>query len=285
MSDFLSQLADRALALPPTVRPRLPSFYEPAATPVLQNSLEEHVEVPAEPLAHKPGHEHRLRPRDEEAGSRQASPRIDQEDAPTRDGKVSPPPQSEQPVLATRHDPRPASLPDESELGGKIKAVEPKTPPHQVARKDKRDLEHTTPARAGQAASPSEQTKTSFADRSPENDVDAPTLPTPEASTEPRIFPPELKSHTKKTASQPAVVTVQPAQRPPKEQAAPPFSLTPVSREGPRPASAPSVQVTIGRVEIRAILPPAPEQRPAPTPSSARLSLDEYLKRNAGVSR
>jgi hypothetical protein len=39
------------------------------------------------------------------------------------------------------------------------------------------------------------------------------------------------------------------------------------------------VRVTIGRVEVRAVLPPAPPAPPAaPASVDTRLSLDEYLK-------
>jgi hypothetical protein len=41
--------------------------------------------------------------------------------------------------------------------------------------------------------------------------------------------------------------------------------------------AAPAVQVTIGRVEVRASTPAAPERKPARQPTV--MSLDEYLKR------
>lgn len=52
---------------------------------------------------------------------------------------------------------------------------------------------------------------------------------------------------------------------------------TPVS------AAAPDVHITIGRVEVRATLPPA--KPPSMGQSVPRLSLDEYLKRTAGGAR
>ncbi|HEY3268732.1 MAG TPA: hypothetical protein VGM37_17585 [Armatimonadota bacterium] len=49
--------------------------------------------------------------------------------------------------------------------------------------------------------------------------------------------------------------------------------------EIPAPSSSPAVRVTIGRVEVRAVLPPAPPAPPAaPASVDTRLSLDEYLK-------
>lgn len=52
----------------------------------------------------------------------------------------------------------------------------------------------------------------------------------------------------------------------------------------PAPPPAPTVQVTIGRVEVRAVTPPPQVQpRPAERRASARLSLDDYLRqRNEG---
>ncbi|RKH49017.1 hypothetical protein D7Y23_18330 [Corallococcus sp. AB050B] len=52
----------------------------------------------------------------------------------------------------------------------------------------------------------------------------------------------------------------------------------------PESAPAPVVQVTIGRIEVRAVTPPAPA-RPAPARTSPSLSLDEYLRRRNGGGR
>jgi hypothetical protein len=54
----------------------------------------------------------------------------------------------------------------------------------------------------------------------------------------------------------------------------------------PMTASAPpAVHVTIGRLEIRAVPPARPEPQPVVAAPPARMSLDEYLKRSAEVSR
>ncbi|HEX4963268.1 MAG TPA: hypothetical protein VF173_20730 [Thermoanaerobaculia bacterium] len=45
--------------------------------------------------------------------------------------------------------------------------------------------------------------------------------------------------------------------------------------------SEPVVQVHIGRIDVRAAQPPAPQRRPA-RPSGPRLSLEDYLKRREG---
>jgi hypothetical protein len=47
-----------------------------------------------------------------------------------------------------------------------------------------------------------------------------------------------------------------------------------------------SIQVTIGRVEVRAVFPPQPAARSQPAPRTrSTLSLDEYLKRGSGAGR
>ena len=59
----------------------------------------------------------------------------------------------------------------------------------------------------------------------------------------------------------------------------------PVPAEGEQPASGPesppTIRVTIGRVEVRAVMPPAPEPAP-PTRHAPQLSLDDYLKQRSG---
>jgi len=57
-------------------------------------------------------------------------------------------------------------------------------------------------------------------------------------------------------------------------------SLTPALSQAD---AAPVIRVTIGRIEVRAVIPPAPAARPAtPSRPSSVLSLDDYLKRGHG---
>jgi hypothetical protein len=284
MSDFLSQLADRALARSPMVRPRLQSIYESPAASALQNPVEEHLEVPAvPPRVFESARERRLPRGDEEPRPKQSSAEMDRKPVTTPEQKAGSQAPPEQPTVPKWDDPRPASLPEQIESAGTITAAEPETPQRQTVHQDERHLESVTRARAGQPVSPFEQEKTSFSDRSLENVLDAHA--TAKESTAPRIFSPETKASAKKPVSQPKAVTTQPAPRPLKAQTPPVFPLAPLAREGAPFAAAPSVHVTIGRVEVRAVLPPAPEPRAVPAPSSTRLSLDEYLKRNAGATR
>jgi hypothetical protein len=48
------------------------------------------------------------------------------------------------------------------------------------------------------------------------------------------------------------------------------------------PEPAPTIKVTIGRVDVRAIMTPAPAARPAPARRGPSLSLDDYLKQRGG---
>ncbi len=50
-------------------------------------------------------------------------------------------------------------------------------------------------------------------------------------------------------------------------------------------SSEPSIRVTIGRVEVRAVFPPPPVNRTPPQRSRPTMSLDEYLKRGSGAGR
>jgi hypothetical protein len=53
----------------------------------------------------------------------------------------------------------------------------------------------------------------------------------------------------------------------------------PTRRAEPAPRN---IQITIGRVEVRAVLPSASGER-RPAPSATRLSLEQYLKRRNGA--
>jgi hypothetical protein len=56
-------------------------------------------------------------------------------------------------------------------------------------------------------------------------------------------------------------------------------SLPTPDKPAPPPAAAePVIQVTIGRVEVRAAAPPASPPPPRPAPAPPRMTLDEYLR-------
>jgi hypothetical protein len=63
-------------------------------------------------------------------------------------------------------------------------------------------------------------------------------------------------------------------------------STSRATSEEPTPSAqvAPTIKVTIGRIEVRAILPPAPREKKTALPAP-RMSLDDYLKSHSGGRR
>jgi hypothetical protein len=60
----------------------------------------------------------------------------------------------------------------------------------------------------------------------------------------------------------------------------PPASVPSEGTAMPEPA--PTIKITIGRVDVRAIMPAAHVPRPAPTRPKPALSLEDYLKQRGG---
>ena len=94
-------------------------------------------------------------------------------------------------------------------------------------------------------------------------------------------------SSSRPTASRERATSVEPrplAERP----ALPRLEPRPALPVAPPPAAEPLIRVTIGRIEVRAVLPrPAlsPPSAPARPPSAPALGLDDYLKQRNGGSR
>jgi hypothetical protein len=87
--------------------------------------------------------------------------------------------------------------------------------------------------------------------------------PTPRAA--PRVVEPRLSR----------APTVSEAQPPPASTAS----------DARREDAAPTIRVTIGRVDVRAVAPAPPERRRAPESSRPALTLEDYLRRRGGGSR
>lgn len=102
----------------------------------------------------------------------------------------------------------------------------------------------------------------------------------------PHAAPPELVARTSPQDPQPA----RPAPTLAEIGAPPPNGRSDGDREDRRiaarrdaAAAAPAIRVTIGRVEVRAIMPPPATQRPErPARTSALMSLEDHLKRGRG---
>ena len=65
----------------------------------------------------------------------------------------------------------------------------------------------------------------------------------------------------------------------------PPAAGHPIAEAGTAETAAPTVHVRIGRIDVRAILPPAPPSRPATRPAAPRNSLEDYLSGRKGGSQ
>lgn len=59
----------------------------------------------------------------------------------------------------------------------------------------------------------------------------------------------------------------------------------PAADDAGREEAAPTIRVTIGRVDVRAVAAPAREARRAPEPQRPSLTLEDYLRRRGGGSR
>lgn len=91
-------------------------------------------------------------------------------------------------------------------------------------------------------------------------------------------------------ATPPPAAPLVPALRRAQEDAAPAVAPRRESTSATQPEvpEAPSIRVTIGRIDVRAVLPPAPPVPPAPRPrpqSAAKMSLDDYLRARRGGRR
>jgi hypothetical protein len=246
MSDYLGNLAAKSLGVAETaLRPRLASRFEPLS-------------LAAPPL---------------EVESTEVAPRP--VDAPPR--RTAPPERVEED----------RSVPARSRRSRKRAAEEPETMP---------EAPGPTPARGRfepRSAAPSEPSPLvplSHVERTA-RPVAEPEKPRPVLGPAPRQDVPVASSlsHQEKGKEGEASRAQKPVDRNPLESRTAPTALRPrvtVVERGPfparreAPAPAPIIQVTIGRIEVRATPPPAqpPRQRPA-APSA--LSLEDYLRQRS----
>lgn len=107
----------------------------------------------------------------------------------------------------------------------------------------------------------------------PANAVNPPRLPDVAA-----VSPASAISFQPASASDPPREPVVPVPVMPREPVTPP-------REPAAPPHPPRITVTIGRVEVRAIVPQPSPSRPRSQPPAPKLGLDEYLRRREGGPR
>ena len=314
MSDFLSRLVGRAMGRTPVVRPRLASLYEagpavsgapesgfgepraPDDSPRLESTEETAADAPSPRRSRDeaPGADPEAsavprRPGDADAAV--AGPSVSERprhDAPSRVAvRASKPAATEPPSDASR--PSPTETPDPPEAGARSRRPARPTPAGRVTPQDVRESRPPRPVREG--AGPPAET----ADRPEALAVPSPTRRAPAEGPTPRRpdATPAAPSvgNSDEVADRrlrPAVTAVPEgrAERAPAidgdfrraaDRPATPRAETRKRATSP-PAREPTIQVTIGRIEVRAVTPPAQPAKPK-KPTAPRLSLDDYLRR------
>lgn len=119
-----------------------------------------------------------------------------------------------------------------------------------------------------------------------------PAVPAPAHPASPQLaaVPPQVRPLARVATSPPAPATVKTAvRRDPQTGALVAYavpemlSLAPLFSSRPAPKDPPSVEITIGRLEIRAATAKAASAAPRTVPTPARATLKEYLTRKAGA--
>jgi hypothetical protein len=265
MSDFLGNLVARAFSPEVSVKPRLPSAFEPPAgrSPAAAEAggpLERTEEIAAEPAQSMPGGPEFAPP--PEKLSPPANTRIGEAIA-SPEAITAPPPQTHAAKTALRVKTTPTRIAVEEERAPDLPEQPPARPrtassPFDKDEREAPALSITTP--------PASVPEPASAQRNPQP-VDARPKPATSIRHEerPTPFSPEPRASASALA-RPKPVGILVAKR-----------VSPPAR-GPVPAATPppAVHVTIGRVEIRAVAPPAGSLRPAP-PAAPRLTLDAFL--------
>ena len=254
MSDYLTNLVTRTLSPEAVVRPRLPSLLEPP---------------PEGPTT------------TEEARLEELSPSSANRSEPTLTRRVRPP----------APEGRTTSL-----LAPPARQLQPTPVPVPPVPRPSPPTENVTPPRPAQPAVIRPQLRETPGESllpAPPRNVSEPRPPAALEASSLRLgnVPDEAREEQPPPAAAdrgpPAVPTVQPALRTPfagQPSLRPPAAPADRVRDQPGEA-APVIRVTIGRIDVRAVLPPAP---PAPRPAAPTgpvLSLEEYLKQRDGGRR
>ena len=260
MSDFLTNLIQRALAPTSDLRPRLASRFEPQAGGELGSQVEIEQASEAGPL-----------PNGETSSSPAEQPPQSPSSVPVRE------------PLEARRTPVPRA--NAAQDTGLRPKVEPSSAP-EPTRWGERTRE-PLPARsepARESARPTGVRGDTYA-AAPKASVREPTReparmasrPEAAAQGEDKAAPP-LQTRAVSSAVKP--LEVHPRKAPsPRPRSVPAAQQKHAEAHSSAPSTPPDIHVTIGRVEVRAVVPPAPANtaaKPAPM-----LSLDEYLQKGA----
>jgi hypothetical protein len=299
MSAFLDHLVARSLELPtaaaaPVVRPRLASRFEPRLDPVTPAAAPPWEETAAEPAA--PSAPPRRPPAERSAAVPETT--FDEVRRPAPRSSRPPPPQAGARGESRGEDPEPSPsflpAPSRREPGGErpaptVRRAAAPVPPSLAVQEGRSRAEPTRAADQARRAPAAERPHPPAAPPAPEErprvepairriEVERVVTPVPPPAA---AAPPPAASVPR--GREPAASTPPPA---------PAFLQPRVERLAPEPFSArraeaaaePVIQVTIGRIEVRAT--PAPKaparERPAARPA---VDLEEYLRQRAKGER
>lgn len=274
MPGYLSHLAARAFGVKAAVRPRLPSLFESA--PGTKNiaapegnaiQLIEQERVAPQPV---PAAAFAPPPRSDTTRSERSAPLVVHEDrTPTRKQtkRIVEPETRKVPAETTRQT-----------IQSSDAALEPvpmRMPSAVATRREPRAIEvaeDVTPApQKGQRLMPSTESK---AEQQVPNELPFPVRMQPHFDEPRREAAPLVPERQAVAAAKPTSLTpvIAPAPEPRPAQRIP-------AAADPVPQESPSIQVTIGRLIVEAVMPaPAVAAIPASRPQAPRLSLDDYLR-------
>jgi hypothetical protein len=279
-TDFLSRIAAKAVGAAPLVEPRLPSRFEtrpegPAETgPAWQEPLETEVEIsaaPAVPARRRPAVELAATgpgPTEAEAADPvdEARPRSPREAGRAeRAAAAAQPPPLPTPRLVAVTEPAPASRRTE-EAHAMADVPRPLLVPPPQAEPRKPPLSATPPPDPEPFPPPARERG-------------RPSPPAPEAAESDRPVPNRLEEPAR--SSRPQAVAPDLAIRMPEVRPRPTRGEIRAAEPAPPPRP-PVVNITIGRVEVRAPAAAAPPPRPARPSRPEPQSLADYLKQRGG---
>jgi hypothetical protein len=262
MSDYLDNLVARSLGLAEVVQPRPLSIFEPLQPTGLPapdpNSLEE-VGEPSSNL--------------EPLRVTSSAPDVKLSEAPPanlRETQSGPP--SQNPVQVTRR--------GESQSTSLLIPHQPLMPAPVAGDADMRADRSEYAAPAGQQTVDSQP---AVSEHAPLRVVFHAATPADRQSTATQEATPLIPAHGTAPSSRTLLVAPEITLRPnDRQERGDPWSDGPEPIPAAQRETAPTIKITIGRVDVRAVMPERPAPRPAPVARNPALSLEEYLKERSG---
>lgn len=291
MANFFTRLAERSLGLSPVVQPTIASrFSSPSALPDAVNPVQPISPVQAQ--LSTPERDTAIKPNTTiKPIQAQAEPEISLKTSLSnqllQSSSTQPEPNSKQPLQLSSTRPEPSSkqfiLPATDPIAPSPfigeKSTQVSLEPFRVLHQSERIPVESHPLSAiGQLTSETQSAPSAIpANSSSQQDA---LVPVPVSISQPPVTQQPSKSdrHTENRSAPSAPVGIQPALRsiaPSSE-----FSQAPVDRE----LLPPTIRVSIGRVEVRAIMPTAPAPKVAPVRPRPAVSLNDYLKQRGDKS-